>query len=683
MRSKARQYGSFLLLATLASLSLLGKAPIAHRADNPGDDADAQYTPVGQVKLSPVRARTRDGEFPASGACEANNGFCWDPGEPTVSAGPSYLVETVNDAVIVYDKAGNKIRSQSSNDLVGIPPSSSGYDGCVDVRGLFYGGNTGHFVVSCWEIKQEDNGHNNIHFAVSHDSNPLDGWYTYEVPHGGDQPSIGVSSGTLVVNAASDSNFYVYQLGDVQTGKASPAMKLVTDTNTLWKPAIEEDLTSSSYWVSSYGSGSAVRLLSIAGTPAANNVKLVDTNLGPNTLQAPHAAIVPGGTLTTEFNDPRVNEAVYSIDPHFNGAGLVRAEQNTTCADGNNCIGLITINPTTQSIVSQTYVDDCGGCGDTTAASIAYDKAGNLYAGLSRTTSKSMPEADVSGPGFWYIVQTAAANVTTGGGDERWGDFATAGRDPSDPSKVWVASLWQQGNGGNGWSTSINCVTSAGLCSPPPAIPAAPSNPAAVALSPNTIKVSWQDNSNSETGFDVNNGVVSRGVSANVTSYQWSGLTPGTYMCFRVRSFNAGGNSAFVPATSPYYVCTTTPAQPVAVSSTAGWTHTTIALTQGHKYSISYTSGTWTVDYRNFPYVGPEGYSASVDAGIYQGCKVISSTPYASLLGSVSGGGAVVIGRGGTFVADATGTLAFRINDADSCLGDNGGTVQVSVTAQG
>ncbi len=645
-----------------------------------GDDHDAQRSRVTQVNPPRALARTRDSQFPAASACEANNGYCWAPGEPTVSAGPSYLVETVNDAVVIYDKAGNKIQSMSSNTAVGIQPSTSGYDGCVDVRGFYYGGATGHFVVSCWEVEGEDNGHNNIHFAVSHDSNPLHGWYTYEVPHGGDQPSVGVSSGSLVVNAAADGNFYVYQLGDVQTGKANPAMKMVTDANTLWKPAAPEDAAPSSYWVTSYGKGSPIRLLSISGTPSNNNVTLVDSTVGTNSFASSHAATVPQGTVSTEFNDPRVNEAVYSIDPNFGGAGLVRAEVNTTCADGHDCIGLMTLNPSPPRLVSQTYADDCSTCGDTTAASIAYDQAGNLYTGVSRTTATSMPEADVTGPGYWNIVQSAATNTDAGGGDERWGDFSTASRDPSDPTKVWVVSLWQQANGFYGWSSSINCATSTGLCPSAPATPAPPWNPSAIAVDPTSIRVSWTDNSNNETGFEVNNGQVSHFTAANTSSHLWTGLSPGTFNCFRVRSSNGSGNSAYVPVGSPFYVCATTPSSDFDVASAAGWQSTSVSVTAGSRYAISYLSGTWSVDYRNLPRVGPSGYSPSVDAGIYQGCKFVSGVTYGTLLGSIAGNSAFVVGVGGTFTAGASGLLALRINDADACLGDNAGTVRVAMT---
>jgi hypothetical protein len=116
------------------------------------------------------------------------------------------------------------------------------------------------------------------------------------------------------------------------------------------------------------------------------------------------------------------------------------------------------------------------------------------------------------------------------------------------------------------------------------------------------------------------------------------------------------------------------------VSSTSGWQTAPLSLQSGNLFRVSYNSGTWTVDYHQFPYIGPAGYSSSVDSSIFQGCKVLSSVPYGALLGKIGTGSAFVIGQGGTFTAGATGTLYLRINDADACLGDNGGSINVTLS---
>jgi hypothetical protein len=100
------------------------------------------------------------------------------------------------------------------------------------------------------------------------------------------------------------------------------------------------------------------------------------------------------------------------------------------------------------------------------------------------------------------------------------------------------------------------------------------------------------------------------------------------------------------------------------------------------KFSLSYISGSWSVDYRNFPYVGPGGYSEQEDAKIYQGCKVVTDEAYGVLLGTIgsSPGSADPIGQGGTFTAENGGSLYLRTND--TCLGDNSGSVTMTITTK-
>jgi hypothetical protein len=56
------------------------------------------------------------------------------------------------------------------------------------------------------------------------------------------------------------------------------------------------------------------------------------------------------------------------------------------------------------------------------------------------------------------------------------------------------------------------------------------------------------------------------------------------------------------------------------IDSKRGWQSTGVKVTAGQQLTIS-AKGSWTVDYRNFSNVGPDGYSPEEDSRIFQGCK--------------------------------------------------------------
>lgn len=74
-------------------------------------------------------------------------------------------------------------------------------------------------------------------------------------------------------------------------------------------------------------------------------------------------------------------------------------------------------------------------------------------------------------------------------------------------------------------------------------VPAAPSAFAATAAGPHAIQLTWQDNATNETGFVVVRDGQEQAVDlvgANIQSYLWTGLQPGTRYCFYVASKTYG-----------------------------------------------------------------------------------------------------------------------------------------------
>jgi hypothetical protein len=87
----------------------------------------------------------------------------------------------------------------------------------------------------------------------------------------------------------------------------------------------------------------------------------------------------------------------------------------------------------------------------------------------------------------------------------------------------------------------------------PPTPPTAPSGLSATATSSSQINLAWTDNSNNEDGFKIERcqgaGCSSFAqiatVGAGVTSYPDTGLAAATSYSYRVRAYNAGGDSAY------------------------------------------------------------------------------------------------------------------------------------------
>jgi serine protease len=87
---------------------------------------------------------------------------------------------------------------------------------------------------------------------------------------------------------------------------------------------------------------------------------------------------------------------------------------------------------------------------------------------------------------------------------------------------------------------------------PPPTVPADPTNAGATEPSKGVVTVSWSDNSNNETGFQVERSQLVGGAWTNVTTLAAGANAtsladvpaPGQYR-YRVRAFNASGDSGF------------------------------------------------------------------------------------------------------------------------------------------
>ena len=139
---------------------------------------------------------------------------------------------------------------------------------------------------------------------------------------------------------------------------------------------------------------------------------------------------------------------------------------------------------------------------------------------------------------------------------------------------------------GNQFGGSDYSNTSSAKTPPAPQLPIAPSNLIATAVSYNQINLTWQDNSDNEEGFRIERSLNGTSfsqiatVGINVTNYSNTGLTGNTNYYYRVRAYNAAGNSNYSntsSATTPPVL--QPPAAPSNLAATAVPSYNQIDLT--------------------------------------------------------------------------------------------------------
>lgn len=246
---------------------------------------------------------------------------------------------------------------------------------------------------------------------------------------------------------------------------------------------------------------------------------------GLNGLRRKTGTTSPTGTVSTTFTVPNVQNGLYQV---FITDLLNRASQPFTVSSGSSCPGSPGGVPAAPSNLSMRNYGSYNFIIEFT------DNASNETNYDVNNGNETRTWGALSGSGgYWQL---------------RW-----TGVQPNGYMCVMVRA--RNSAGASAW-VGWKCATT-----PAAGAPAAPTNAVATAISASQIRITWKDNSNNETDYQIFNGNQTRYRGTDVAgtggtgSFVWSGLAPGTYMCFRVRAYNEWGTSGWAPSNT--YTCTT------------------------------------------------------------------------------------------------------------------------------
>lgn len=264
-----------------------------------------------------------------------------------------------------------------------------------------------------------------------------------------------------------------------------------------------------------------------------------------------------------------INSAVDMLDENNDGA----SDNDFPIPNVHEGWGRVNVNAATDGSIQ--FVDQSAGLstGGTATYTANVSAAGPLkitlawsdYASTDTATKNLVNDLDLT---------VTAPNGTVYRGNVFGGGWSQAGGSAdrtNNVENVYVASAatgaWTVQISGfnvpNGPQRYALAVDGAALATPPPpAVPAAPSGLTATAVSKSRIDLTWTDNSNDESGFKIErctgagctNFVQIGTVGANVTAVANTGLSGNTTYTYRVRAYNANGDSAYsntASATTP------------------------------------------------------------------------------------------------------------------------------------
>ena len=417
--------------------------------------------------------------FSQEGIGKADAYGSWEPADVSLAVGPAYIGEAVNTAVgwwrIGAGYSASSVRSLGA--FFTTTTADRRNDQMSDPR-LLYDASSGRWFFVAFDVTRTE-----TDLAVSTSNDPTQSWWIYAIPAAGcpDQPRIAVSDTMVALTydlfSTCATRVPPYIGGVVQLFDKAAMMSGGAPATNLFgpdprfeaiTPAPSFDGGSTIYMVSTDYRFSQV-VLYTATSVSQSSIPLQRSLI--NLLRSSPPPYQLGSSFSLDPGDNRVQDAFITGGNIWLAANDGCTVQGSTTMQG--CIRYVELSEAGQVLDQREEALANGRSGLYPA--FRPDGNGNLFTIYGYSSANDYASLAVTiDPGR----ASGYSELKTGSGaDEsgRWGDYFSAARDPSNPSRVWVAGEYGE-NGG--WGTFIAALSTTPFSIPNPTPPPAPSPPA-------------------------------------------------------------------------------------------------------------------------------------------------------------------------------------------------------------